>query len=265
MRPADLHEHIAIGRAAWPDVALDDDDFVRFVAAHGKESGVPPVERAADLWIACACATSAEGAASAFERTYRGAIERAVSRVDRGAVDDGTQAVLVSLLVREGSTPPRIAAYGGRAALKTWLTTVATRAALKLRRNMDDRQHESVSALSNAVTSIEPELAFAKVRYGPDLEGALRAALARLDARQVVLLRLHHAKGWSIDRLGGLYGVGRSTAARWVAAARDALLEETKREVKGRLRLTSSELTSLVDLLRSNLDVSLLRLLDTED
>lgn len=272
MRLEELREHIRIGREAWPALALSDEDFVRYVSAHvsaqvsthGSEAGAPLVEHAADLWLASACAMGVPGAAAAFERAHRTTIEQAVGRIDRGAVDDGTQAVLVSLLVRDGDVPPRIAAYEGRAALRSWLAIVAARATLKLRRNMDDRPHESVSALSEAVVEDEPELALAKSRYGPELEAALRDALSRLDARQIVLLRLHHGKHWSVDRLAGVYGVGRSTAARWVAAARAALLEETKRLMHERLRLTSSELGSVLKILQGSLDVSLLRLLDRD-
>ena len=260
-----LAAHVRAGREAWPDVPLADADFVHHVAALGDANGPLPLEYAADLWIATACALGVTGAASAFERTYRTVIERAIARVDRTVVDDGTQAVLVSLLVRDAESAPRIAAYAGRAALRTWLTTVATRTALNLRRNKDDQPHESVSKLSDAVVAGEPELVFARARYGPELEAALGEALGRLDPRQLVLLRLHHAQGWSIDRLGGLYNVGRSTAARWVAAARDALLEETKKSMHARVRLTASELESLVGLLQSNLDTSLLRLLDEDE
>ena len=236
--------------------------FVRHLASHVEESTLPALEYAGDLWIACACALSARGAASAFEKIYRPTIERAVAQVDRGAIDEATQSVLVSLLVKEGEGPLRIAGYGGRASLRTWLTTVATRTTLRLRKRRDDRPHESLTGLADAVMGDAPEIAMAKARHGPDLETALRTALASLEARQVALLRLHHARGMSIDRLGAMYRVGRSTAARWVSAARDALLEETKRLLRERLDLTPSELTSLVTILQSNLEVSLVRLLD---
>ena len=117
----------------------------------------------------------------------------------------------------------------------------------------------------DAFVADEPELALAKARYGPELEASLRAALAALEPRQIVLLRLHHAKGWSVDRLGGIYRVGRSTAARWVAAARDALLDGAKSHLRARLNLTPAELESLVVLLRSNVELSLVRLLEDEE
>jgi len=255
-----LKQRIDAGRAAWPTVVLDDDAFARHVASLGGD-GLPPLQHAADLWLACACALGDPGAIVAFERAHRATIERAIGKIDRAFVDEGTQAILVSLLVRTPEAAPRVATYGGRSSLRTWLATVATHAAFKMARRPAEQPHESVGGLTYAIGD-EPEIALAKARYRPELEAALRAALAGLDARQAVLLRLHHGQGWSIDRLGESYRVGRSTAARWVAAARDALLAETKRVLRERLGLTPSELQSIVMVLRSEIDASLVRLLD---
>jgi RNA polymerase sigma-70 factor (ECF subfamily) len=260
-----LRERLSAGRAAWPGLELEDEAFVRHLAAHAGSGELPPLDRSGDLFLACACAAGARGAASAFEKTYRAAIERSVARVDRSVIDEATQSVMVSLLVREGDAPPRIADYGGRAALRTWLATVAARAAIQLRRRRGDQAHESLTGLAEAMVGVEPELALAKARHGKELEESLRGALGRLDARQLVLLRLHHVKGWSVDRLGTLYRVGRSTAARWVAAAREAYVEAAKRDLRERLNLTPSELESLVALLQSNIELSLVRLLDSEE
>jgi RNA polymerase sigma-70 factor (ECF subfamily) len=261
----DLAQRLAAGREAWPDLGLDEASFVRHLARHTEGGALPPLQHSADLFLACACAVGTNGAAAAFERAYRSVLERAVQRVDRGSVDEGTQVVLVSLLVTQPPNEPRIAAYSGRSPLRTWLETVATRATLKLHRRRDDKAHQSIGGLVDAFVADEPELALAKARYGPELEASLRAALAALEPRQIVLLRLHHAKGWSVDRLGGIYRVGRSTAARWVAAARDALLDGAKSHLRARLNLTPTELESLVVLLRSNVQVSLVRLLEDEE
>jgi RNA polymerase sigma-70 factor (ECF subfamily) len=255
-------DRVLRARAEWPGVPLEVAAFERHLKAHAFEGELPAIDRAGDLWIACACAEGTKGAAAAFEKAFRGPIERAVAQVDRSVVDEVTQLVMVSLLVRDGETRPRIADYGGRAGLRTWLATVATRAALKSRRRKGDQGHESLTGLAEAFVEAAPELAIAKANYGPELDVALRQALESLEPRARVLLRLHHAKGWSIDRLGVLYKVGRSTAARWVSAARESLLAETKRVLVARLGLTPSELESLVAVLQSQLDVSLVRLLD---
>ncbi len=262
MSDAQLAALFSAGRAAWPDLDVDEATFHRHVSAHAVDGALPPVDNAGDLFLACACTVGASGAAAAFERTFRSAIERAVARVDRGAVDEGTQTVFVSLLVAAEGASPRIAGYSGRSSLRAWLATVASRATLKLHRRRDDQSHESLRGIADMFVADEPELALAKARFGPELADSLRLAVTALEPRQRVLLRLHHGQGWSVDRLGTLYRVGRSTAARWVAAARDALVDATKRDLRERLGLTATELESVVNLLRSNLEVSLVRLLD---
>jgi RNA polymerase sigma-70 factor (ECF subfamily) len=262
----EVFAYLAAGRAAWPGLALDDETFARHLAEHaGNADGraLPPREHAADFYLACACAAGVSGAAAAFDRAFRSTLERAVARIDP-AVDEATQIALVSLLVATPDARPRIAGYSGRSSLRAWLTTVAARAAFKLHRRRGDQAHDTPGGLAAALVADEPELALAKARHGPQLEASLRTALASLEPRQLVLLRLHHGKGWSVDRLGALYDIGRSTAARWVAAARESLVETARRDLRVRLNLTPSELESLIALLQSNIQVSLLRLLDEE-
>jgi RNA polymerase sigma-70 factor (ECF subfamily) len=51
--------------------------------------------------------------------------------------------------------------------------------------------------------------------------------------------------------------VHRATVARWIAAARERLLDRTIALVQGRLKISAAELESLLAGLRSGLDVSL--------
>jgi RNA polymerase sigma-70 factor (ECF subfamily) len=63
----------------------------------------------------------------------------------------------------------------------------------------------------------------------------------------------------SIDRLGIMYGVNRATAARWLASARGKLLETTCAEICRGLRVSKSECDSILNLVQSQLDVSVAR------
>ena len=257
----DLRERLDGGRAAWPQLALEDAVFVRHLAFPG-DTSLPPLKHAPDLWLACACANGVKGAAAAFERQHRRTIERAVAQVNRAAVEEVTQAVMVSLLVAAEGARPRIAEYRGHAALRTWLATVAANTTLNQVKLRANQPYDSLGGVGAAVAGIEPELAMAKARYAGDLDVALREALAALDERRRVLLRLHHVKGWTVDRLATMYRVSRSGAGRLLVDAREALLEDTKRRLIARLKLTPSELGSMVVALRSNLQVSIVRMLD---
>jgi RNA polymerase sigma-70 factor len=183
------------------------------------------------------------------------------ARVNRDLVDEATQMLLVELLVVEPGRKPGIASYAGRAALTSWLTTLAARQALHLRRRRGDQPHDSISGVADRAVGSEPELALARARHGRDLDQALQDALATLDPRQRFVLRVRHIEGWRLEEVAETYRVSRATAARMEVAAREALLAETKRLLRARLALTSSELDSLVGILQSHVTISLAGLL----
>jgi RNA polymerase sigma-70 factor (ECF subfamily) len=75
--------------------------------------------------------------------------------------------------------------------------------------------------------------------------------------------RRQRGAGLGIDRIGALLNVHRATAARWIRAASDAVRGETRRLLHERLGLKASELDSLAGLVRSQIHLSLGRLLQT--
>jgi len=100
-----------------------------------------------------------------------------------------------------------------------------------------------------------------RARYGADIAAGMRAALEALPERERALLRYALVDGWTVDQIGELYGVHRATAARWVAAARDLLADEIRKQVAGRLAIAPHEVVSLIELVRSRIDISLERIL----
>jgi RNA polymerase sigma-70 factor (ECF subfamily) len=255
----ELEDRFAAGKHEWPGVGLTAAAYARWIAARADGGNLPDKALAADLFIACACASGAQGALTAFEARFGDLLSRAASRVDSSAafVEDALQILRTKLFVPSAGSVPQITGYAGRAPLRTWLAAAAYRTALKLRRRKDDKGHDALrSDVALAPGRANPELEYMKERYGKEFEAAIRVAIGRLDAKDRALLRLHLAEGMSIDRLGALYKVGRSTAARWLAKARGALLEETRRELCERLGITFSEYESLAALVRSQLKIS---------
>jgi RNA polymerase sigma-70 factor (ECF subfamily) len=110
----------------------------------------------------------------------------------------------------------------------------------------------------------DPELAYLRDRYRTDVDAAMRAALVGLGEQSRALLRYHLIDGWSIDRIGALYGVHRATAARWTAAAREELGVAIRAELAKRLSISVDEVDSIVRMVQSRIDVSMARLLDSE-
>jgi RNA polymerase sigma-70 factor (ECF subfamily) len=72
---------------------------------------------------------------------------------------------------------------------------------------------------------------------------------------------MHFLDGLNIDRIGIVFGVHRATVARWLATARELVLERTMTLLGDRLQLDAAEFASLLRMVRTTLDVSLHSLL----
>lgn len=241
--------------AVWPTIDVPDRDFVAHVGAAARE-GVPVRrDHAADLYLACACARGLPAAMRAFDPILREVVQRAVARIDASSAfqDLVAQDLRTRLLL---GAPPKIAEYSGQAPLAPWLKTSAIRSALNFKRGKAEEAHESVSSGMFGVAT-GPDTALLRARFRETFKEALAAALARLSTQDRAMLCLNLRDGLSVDKLAAVYGIGRSTVARHLAAARETVERETRRELTSRLNLTPSELESLGADVRSNIDVSL--------
>ena len=253
----------AAGRLSWPSLALPFASFTQYFDRHAAALR-GDLAHAGDMFLACACAYGVDGAVDAFERTHTSALARSLASFDPtpAFVEDTLQATREHLFVRTGGAPSAIVNYGGRASLQSWLSAVAFRWAISARRRKSAQRHDEFSAENDVrLEMVGPEIHYLRARYKNVLEDAVSAAVERLSPKDRLLLKLNVIEGMSIDALGSIYGVGRSTAARWLADARRALLDHAKREAKARLDVTSTELESLADDLRSDLDVNMASLL----
>ncbi len=70
-------------------------------------------------------------------------------------------------------------------------------------------------------------------------------------------MRQHYLDGLTLDELATLYGTHRATAARWLAAARQALLDGTRQALMSRLRMPRAECESVIRMARSELDMTM--------
>jgi RNA polymerase sigma-70 factor (ECF subfamily) len=253
-----------LGRAAWPKLALEFDTFNRYFARHAKAAALPRDVHAADMYLACACGYGIDGALAAFERTVVSIMARAVASIDSSGafVEEVLQATREQLFVRRSGHPGKIVDYAGRSSLKSWLCAVAVRSAISRRRRKGEQRHKAFAADEDRrLAQGGPEFDYLRGRYKGVFEDAVRSAIKQLSAKERMLLRLHLADGMSIDKLALVYKVGRSTAARWLASARGTLLARARADLCAKLGFASSELDSLAADLRSQLEVSVLKLL----
>jgi RNA polymerase sigma-70 factor (ECF subfamily) len=257
--PQPIASLLEIGRLAWPALVFEPAGFAEHVSALTIRRGLPLVAHAADLYLAYACAVRAPGACEAFDAVYRETLARAAARAAKSdeVAEEAAQILRVKLFVHD---PPKILDYGGRAKLSTWLASAAARTALNVIASGAARVNEPLET-GRFLARADPELDCVRARYAGHFEPALVAALSGLTERNRTMLRLHIAERMTIDALATVYGVDRSTTARWIAAAREALLSNARRELQERLGVTPSELRSIGAAFASKLEVSLMGLL----
>ena len=263
-----LAERIARATEAWPDVTVAEDRFVRAIAerlAGDAPARVLDAMQTDDLYLACGCAAGDPAALAGFEQRCGAAIARAIAAAgaSRSERADLGQVVRQRLLIAPASGGvPRIASYSARGPLPAWTRVVATREAAR----MLSRVRREVASGDGDLASLiggddDPEIGYLKRLYRAEFKRAFHAAVDALDDRARLVLRQHTLDGLGIDRLAALHGVHRATAARWLDAAREAVLAATQRELIRRLRLSRHELASVIRLIQSQLEVSLTRVL----
>jgi RNA polymerase sigma-70 factor (ECF subfamily) len=67
--------------------------------------------------------------------------------------------------------------------------------------------------------------------------------------------------GLTVEEIGALYGVHKTTAFRWVEAARTSLSRRTRSAFQQRVKVRPADLESILQLLQSQIDLSLSRVL----
>jgi RNA polymerase sigma-70 factor (ECF subfamily) len=182
------------------------------------------------------------------------------SGLDAHAVDDVRQRVRELLLVGTDDVPG-IASYRGRGQLRSWLRAVAVRQAMKHFRGNRETPVDDTALEGVVGVRADAELAPWKKQYAAAFREAFEHAVSALSEHDRVLLRQHHLDQLSVDELASLHKVHRATAARWVAAARAALLAGVRTRMIEKLAISGGDLDSALRLARSQLDVSIHRLL----
>lgn len=257
---------LAEAREKWPAVTFNEDALVEFIGPRlsGDDLAVAlTAAPAADLAIAAACASQDSSAHGAFDAVLTEVDAAGVStNATKDVVTEVKQVLRLQLLVPKEGKPPGIVGYRGKGPLRGWVRITATR---ELIRHKKKRQREaplSDRTLDHLLTSgIDPALAALKAEYRAEFAVALREAIEDLTAEDRTLLRQQIVDGLSIDAIGAAFGVHRATAARWLNRARGALVAATHRRLAARLKLPIEQIESVIRLVSSQLDASVIRYL----
>lgn len=251
------------GRAAWPELHLDLAVFSAWVKSAGLEIDAL-TERGDELYLVAGCVALAPGAHQAFERRYLSPMSHNVGRIalSPDQADELRQQLRVSLLL---GAQPKIGTFRGQGPLGAWVQVCAVRLALRLGAAQERLAGPDVSVLEGLVAQeADQELLAAKAQYRDAFQAALEECFANLPDRQKTLLRMHFLDGMSIDEMGQVFHVHRATIARWLVAIRTDVLDQICKKISLNLRTSSSEFRSMVRLVRSDVRLSLHRILGEE-
>lgn len=248
-------------RQAWPGVALADGGFLAALTARAPDDETLSQLLVADLFLAWACLQGDRAALEHLDASVLSRVPEAVRSIDSsGAFCDEVKQRVRERLLLGVDGKPKLLEYGGKGPLAKWTRVVAVRLALSLKESQKP-EHELDEVPELAAADESPEVRLLKTRHGKDFTEAFQAAIGGLSPRDRNLLRLAYVDRLNVDEIGRIYGTHRSTAARQVAGARDAVLHRTRELLAERLRLSGSQVDSLIGAVRSQLDVSLNRLL----
>ncbi|HEY0476618.1 MAG TPA: sigma-70 family RNA polymerase sigma factor, partial [Kofleriaceae bacterium] len=165
------------------------------------------------------------------------------------------------VLVGDGG-PPEIGDFSGRGDLRSWIRIMAVRQALRRqRRARREVSLEDDRLLQHVVGAGSPESDHLKGSYRQEFQRAFAAALRALPDRERTLLRQHYIDALTIDELGGLYRVHRSTAARLLVRARQVLRDATRARMMAQLEVRPEDLDSIMRMIRSQMEITLRGLL----
>lgn len=229
-----------------------------FAAALAARGGT--VTDAAELYLACACAVGDASAIRAFEDRYFGCIASVSRRLalPGGEADEIAQTLRQRLFVGHDDRPPRVTEYAGRGQLAGLVQVAATRIGLNLRRG---RARLSDDPAPDSAPTLATDTVYAKAEYREHVRRALEDAAAALPVRDRTLLRMHLVERASIDDIAAVYRVHRATAARWVTAARAALITQSRDRFLALAQLEADDTAGLASFVESQLTLSLDRIL----
>ena len=105
------------------------------------------------------------------------------------------------------------------------------------------------------------ETAHLREVYRAELRASFEEATERLTDHERNLLRYAFVDELGVDALAAVYKIHRATAARRLSAARDSLGKHLREVLTERLRVTDTELGSIVRLVLSSVDLTVGRYL----
>lgn len=219
----------------------------------------------ADRELAARAIAGDAQAADAFERRFRPEVARVARRL--GVRDDGDEVVhdlLTRMLVGTAERPAKLASYRGEGSLQSWVRAVSTRFVIDHLRSA--KAQPQVDALSETMglQSARIEGDVEARRWSELVRSATAAAFDELTPRQRNLLRHAAFHRLGIDELAVIYGVHRTTTARWLQRTREGLHAAIADKIAAAASMHTTEARGLLRNLGGDVELSLRSVLSTK-
>ncbi|MCY1023803.1 transcriptional regulator [Pyxidicoccus sp. MSG2] len=253
--------------AALHDAAPEPGAFARHLGALLSRAVDPmlALERlhARDLALALSCAQGLPAARALLEQEVLLKLRVPLSRIHPSPVfaDEVLQVLRANLLMPRAETPSRLLGYAGVGPLLHWVSISATRLALRMRKAQGEESQVDAEVLAAHPAPGGLELGFVREEARGHVRAAFIRAVASLDDEDRELLRLHFVERLSLERMGALFGLHKSTLSRRLSAVQALLEKRTRRALAERLSLPEPEVNSLMRAIQGRLDLSLSGLL----
>ncbi|MEY4510613.1 MAG: hypothetical protein RLZZ450_2735 [Pseudomonadota bacterium] len=261
----ELGAAVAAGRAAYPALRVDTEQFVAHVLDVTRSSARGPSDLCGEgLYLAFACVHQDPAALRLFDGKLSEAAHPVLGRLKFPAhrADELVQRLRIRLTIGSGESKPKLLSYRGVGRLEAWLRAVTANAAYDfLKERGEIERWTSDIDLREAAANDNPELQVLATRYGEVLREALAAAVLQLSDRERALLRFCVIQHLTVDEIGAIYGKHGATAARWLQDARAALSDAVKKEFCLRSGAKHSDFYSLMRSFPSYFDLSIERVL----
>ncbi len=249
------------GSGRFPQIEWDEGDFFA-VWEQYSHLGFN-ADRVEDDYVRLACLRSRPGAAEVLNEVYLVPLTNGIDRICQSP--ELTDGVLQKLREKLLLPPtPRLLAYRAPGNFRAWLRVVATSLALDVARELGIKRRREVE-LDEQLEALAagPEEQYVRAELQAAFREALRAAVKGLRQRERQVLRMHLVAGWNITQIGRVFSVNKSTAARWLVAAKDQLHELICADLSRRLGTSNGADSLVFQEMPSRLDINLRSLFQT--
>jgi len=261
VEPAALSRAVSDAQAAFPRVKLTAEVFAEHLRSRLEAEGLddPKALQIDDLFLACACVHGDAEAWRELEKQHLSRIPEFVARIDPqpSFADEVRQRLCEKLLQPTDGGVAKLASYTGRGPLGGWLRISAIREAQSAKRRGRREVDPDDAGLVSPAHS--PEIQLLKQRYAAEFKEAFAAVLVSLSADERNVLRLHYLDGLTLEEVGKTYRVSRATAARWIASAKEKIVDQVQTRLGGQLGQGGPPAPSLLALVKSQFEMSLRR------